>query len=108
MYDRMGLRAERARTIRGIRLGNRKLQAWHLDPQNLPPVQCSEVARGGFHQHRHRGGKASWQAAETDGLQAPPGPVSKLQGIGAQHWAFAVQLLLARSRETSPLWGCAV
>lgn len=78
MYDHMGLGAERARTIRVIRLGNRKLQAWCHGQQNLPLVQCSEVARRGFHQHGHRGRKAFWQAGETDGLQALPGPASEL------------------------------
>lgn len=101
MYDHMGLRAERARTIRGIRLGNRKLKAWRHGQQNLPLVQCSEVTRGGFHQHGHGGRKASWQAGETDGLQALPGPASELQGTGAQHWASVIKLLLALSRETS-------
>lgn len=70
MYDHMGLRAERAQTIRGVRLGNQKLKAWRHGQQHLPAVQSFDITCGGFHQPGRRRKKASWQAGGTDGLPA--------------------------------------
>ena len=48
MYDHMGLRAERARTIRGVRLGNRKLKAWRHGQENLPWYNILKSPAVGF------------------------------------------------------------
>lgn len=71
MYDHMGLRAERARTlgVSGWAIGNERPGA---TASNTSPW-CSVLkspAVGVIHTGT-RGRKASWQAGETDGPQAP-------------------------------------
>lgn len=48
IHDHMGLRAERAQTVRGVRLRNRKLKAWRGDQQNLPQCRVPKSPVVGF------------------------------------------------------------
>lgn len=86
MYDHMGLRAERSRTVRGVRLGNRKLKAWHHSQQNLP--QYNVLNHLGWVSSTWAQGKEGLLAGWRDRWAAGTGPGSVTEQQGT--WGLAL------------------